>query len=67
MSRIHPPLRTSVKCSLLPVVTPGSAGATLAGMDTMSRASEIRAAVRRLGPRGKGRRYPEELKRDVLA
>lgn len=38
-------------------------------MDTQTRktAPEIRAAIRKLGPRGKGRRYPEELKRDVLA
>ena len=38
-------------------------------MDTQTTkaATEIRAAIRKLGPRGKGRRYPEELKREVLA
>lgn len=37
-------------------------------MDTQTTktAAEIRATIRRLGPRGKGRRYPEELKRDAL-
>lgn len=38
-------------------------------MDTQTRkrAAEIRAAIRALGVRGKGRRYPEAVKRDVLA
>lgn len=37
-------------------------------MDAMTRkASEIRAAVRGLGVRGAGRRYPEAIKRDALA
>ena len=37
-------------------------------MDTQTtrKASEIRAAVRALGTRGQGRRYPEALKREVL-
>ncbi len=38
-------------------------------MDTQTRkkAAEIRAAIRALGTRGQGRRYPESLKRAVLA
>jgi hypothetical protein len=37
-------------------------------MDTITKtAGELRAAVRALGTRGQGRRYPEALKRDVLA
>lgn len=31
------------------------------------RAARIRTAIRALGTRGQGRRYPEPLKRDVLA
>lgn len=34
---------------------------------TTKTAGEIRAAVRALGMRGQGRRYPESLKRDALA
>jgi hypothetical protein len=34
---------------------------------TTKKAAEIRAAVRALGTRGQGRRYPEALKREVLA
>ena len=48
-------------------MTTARAGATLAGMDTAKTAAELRAAVRALGTRGQGRRYPEALKRDVLA
>src|SRR6266496_3592056 len=38
-------------------------------MDTQTRkkAAEIRAAIRALGTRGQGRRYPAALKHDVLA
>jgi len=34
---------------------------------TKRTATAIRTAVAKLGPRGQGRRYPEALKRDVLA
>lgn len=34
---------------------------------TKRAATAIQAAVARLGPRGQGRRYPEALKREVLA
>jgi transposase-like protein len=36
-------------------------------MDLVKRAAVFRVAVRRLGTRGAGRRYPEELKREALA
>lgn len=36
-------------------------------MDLGKRAAVFRVAVRRLGTRGVGRRYPEELKREALA
>ena len=38
-------------------------------MDNATRraAAAIRATVEKLGPRGKGRRYPEAVKREVLA
>ena len=36
-------------------------------MDATRKAAEIRAAVRGLGTRGVGRRYPEAIKSDVLA
>jgi hypothetical protein len=39
----------------------------LACMENVKKASELRAAVRALGTRGQGRRYPEQVKRDVLA
>lgn len=39
----------------------------LRGMNTAAKAGEIKAAVRRLGTRGAGRRYPEAVKREVLA
>lgn len=35
--------------------------------ETTKTAAQIRAEVRALGTRGQGRRYPETLKRDVLA
>ncbi len=35
-------------------------------MDRTKRAAVFRVAVRRLGTRGVGRRYPEELKREAL-
>jgi transposase-like protein len=35
-------------------------------MDLAKRAAVFRVAVRRLGTRGVGRRYPEELKREAL-
>jgi transposase len=35
--------------------------------ETTKRAARIRAAVKSLGKRGPGRRYPETLKREVLA
>jgi hypothetical protein len=36
-------------------------------MDLAKRAAVFRVAVRRLGTRGVGRRYPEEMKREALA
>jgi hypothetical protein len=39
----------------------------LPAVDTTAKAAAIKAAVRKLGMRGAGRRYPETLKREVLA
>ncbi len=36
-------------------------------MDLAKRAAAFRVAVRRLGTRGVGRRYPEEMRREALA
>jgi hypothetical protein len=35
--------------------------------ETTKKAAAIRAAIRELGKRGKGRRYPESVKREVIA
>ena len=35
-------------------------------MDLARRAAKFKSAARKLGPRGRGRRYPESLKREAL-